>query len=85
MHMTTGIGTGTYRVLERNAHAWPEVYFPKYGWIQFEPTASEPLLARPVEQTITPTPTGPSEEIMGTQMTTKIFCRIGAIRAPVDR
>ncbi|MGE5603765.1 MAG: DUF3488 and DUF4129 domain-containing transglutaminase family protein [Nitrososphaerales archaeon] len=36
------------RVLERNAHAWPEVYFPSYGWIQFEPTASEPLLARPV-------------------------------------
>ncbi len=36
-----------YRVLERNAHAWPEVYFPTYGWIQFEPTASEPLLARP--------------------------------------
>ncbi len=36
-----------YRVLERNAHAWPEVYFPSYGWIQFEPTASEPLLSRP--------------------------------------
>jgi hypothetical protein len=53
--MTTGIGT--YRVLERNAHAWPEVYFPQYGWIQFEPTASEPLLARPVEQIVTPTPT----------------------------
>jgi transglutaminase-like putative cysteine protease len=57
MHMTTGIGT--YRVLERNAHAWPEVYFPQYGWIQFEPTASEPLLTRPVEQTFTPTPTAP--------------------------
>jgi transglutaminase-like putative cysteine protease len=37
-----------YRVEERNGHAWPEVYFPTYGWIQFEPTASEPLLARPV-------------------------------------
>jgi hypothetical protein len=59
MHMTTGIGIGTYRVLERNAHAWPEVYFPKYGWIQFEPTASEPLLARPVVQTTTPTPAVP--------------------------
>jgi len=35
-----------YRVLERNAHAWPEAYFPTYGWIQFEPTASEPLLTR---------------------------------------
>ncbi len=38
-----------FRVLERNAHAWPEVYFPSYGWVQFEPTASEPLLARPID------------------------------------
>lgn len=38
----------TYRILERNAHAWPEVYFPSYGWIQFEPTASEPQIIRPV-------------------------------------
>lgn len=40
-------GPQVYRVLERNAHAWPEVYFPSYGWIQFEPTASEPRLVRP--------------------------------------
>ncbi len=39
-----------YRVLERNAHAWPEVYFPAYGWIQFEPTASEPLISRPAPE-----------------------------------
>ena len=39
-------GQPLYRVLERNAHAWPEVYFPTYGWIQFEPTASEPLRVR---------------------------------------
>jgi transglutaminase-like putative cysteine protease len=49
---------GVYRVLERNAHAWPEVFFPPYGWIQFEPTASEPLLSRPVPL-VTPTP-GPA-------------------------
>ncbi len=53
-----------YRVLERNAHAWPEVYFPSYGWIQFEPTASEPSLSRPMVQpakpagTVTPTAGG---------------------------
>jgi Transglutaminase-like superfamily/Domain of unknown function (DUF4129) len=35
-----------YRVLERDAHAWVEVFFPTYGWIQFEPTASQPLLQR---------------------------------------
>ncbi|HLE27886.1 MAG TPA: transglutaminase-like domain-containing protein [Anaerolineales bacterium] len=38
---------GLYRVVERNAHAWPEVFFPDHGWVEFEPTASEPLLVRP--------------------------------------
>ena len=31
----------------KDAHAWPEVYFPGAGWVQFEPTASQPLLYRP--------------------------------------
>jgi len=31
----------------KDAHAWPEVYFPNIGWVQFEPTASQPLLYRP--------------------------------------
>jgi len=39
--------TGAYRVKEKNAHAWVEIYFPRYGWVEFEPTASEPLLVRP--------------------------------------
>ncbi|MBM4464273.1 MAG: transglutaminase domain-containing protein [Chloroflexi bacterium] len=39
--------TGAYRVRERDAHAWVEVYFPRYGWVEFEPTASEPLIVRP--------------------------------------
>ena len=30
-----------YAVRELNAHAWVEVYFPQYGWIEFEPTPSE--------------------------------------------
>jgi transglutaminase-like putative cysteine protease len=38
---------GKYLILERHAHAWVEAYFPTYGWIQFEPTASESLLTRP--------------------------------------
>jgi transglutaminase-like putative cysteine protease len=38
---------GTYYVRQRDAHAWPEVYFPDLGWIEFEPTASQPVLARP--------------------------------------
>lgn len=37
----------SYRVRANNAHTWVEVYFPQYGWIQFEPTASLPLVDRP--------------------------------------
>jgi transglutaminase-like putative cysteine protease len=38
---------GMYTVFRRDAHAWPEVYFPGIGWVEFEPTASEPPLVRP--------------------------------------
>lgn len=37
-----------YRVRERDAHSWVEVFFPDYGWIEFEPTAAQPLINRPV-------------------------------------
>ncbi len=36
-----------YLVRRSNAHAWVEVYFPDYGWIEFEPTAGEPPIVRP--------------------------------------
>jgi transglutaminase-like putative cysteine protease len=47
-----------YRVQEKDSHSWVEVYFPKYGWIEFEPTASQPLVARP---TPPPAPSPTSE------------------------
>jgi hypothetical protein len=31
-----------YIVRELNAHSWAEVFFPEIGWVEFEPTASEP-------------------------------------------
>lgn len=35
---------GQYVVRERDAHTWVEVYFPGYGWVEFEPTsAQEPI------------------------------------------
>ncbi len=34
-------------VIQQDAHAWPEVYFPGLGWVEFEPTASQPPLERP--------------------------------------
>ena len=43
--LAVGYASGTYDadearyvVTEANAHAWPEVYFPAYGWVRFEPT-----------------------------------------------
>lgn len=36
-----------YRVRDNNAHAWVEIYFPRYGWVEFEPTAAEPTIVRP--------------------------------------
>ncbi len=44
--LVNGFGPGqfdttinSYVVRSDDAHTWPEVYFPTYGWIPFEPTA----------------------------------------------
>ncbi|MEZ4659467.1 MAG: transglutaminaseTgpA domain-containing protein [Caldilineaceae bacterium] len=37
-----------YIITEKDAHTWVEVYFPTYGWVEFEPTAGESELRRPV-------------------------------------
>lgn len=39
--------TRTYTVRKRDSHAWPEVYFVGYGWVVFEPTASQPAWILP--------------------------------------
>ena len=39
--------TSTYIVRQKDAHAWPEVFFPDIGWIIFEPTVSQSPLSRP--------------------------------------
>jgi hypothetical protein len=36
-----------FQVRGTNAHSWVEIYFPGYGWVEFEPTASEAPLIRP--------------------------------------
>ncbi|HMR63212.1 MAG TPA: transglutaminaseTgpA domain-containing protein [Anaerolineae bacterium] len=52
--MAAGFARGTFdselnafKVLNRDAHSWVEVYFPTYGWIEFEPTAAQPNIIRP--------------------------------------
>lgn len=34
--------TGNYIIRSRNYHAWVEIYFPGYGWLEFEATPSRP-------------------------------------------
>lgn len=39
---------GNYHVKRVNSHAWPEVYFPTIGWVEFEPTSVQAPLVRPL-------------------------------------
>ncbi|MGC9357397.1 MAG: transglutaminase-like domain-containing protein, partial [Anaerolineae bacterium] len=55
--MVIGYAPGTYDpeeahyvVTEADAHAWAEVFFPGYGWIEFEPTGSRPAMDRSAEE-----------------------------------
>jgi transglutaminase-like putative cysteine protease len=52
--MAAGFARGKYdaerdvfRVVNADAHSWVEVYFPTYGWVEFEPTAAQPTIIRP--------------------------------------
>ncbi|UCG25991.1 MAG: transglutaminase domain-containing protein [Chloroflexota bacterium] len=54
--LATGYIGGTYDQENRHytvtadlAHSWPEIYFPDYGWIQFEPTGGRAAIERPAE------------------------------------
>lgn len=37
---------GRQTVRQIDGHSWPEIYFPGFGWIPFEPTAAYPALER---------------------------------------
>jgi transglutaminase-like putative cysteine protease len=61
--MAAGFAQGTWDpaqqafvVQERDAHTWVEVYFPGYGWIEFEPTAAQAPLNRTDEAPAGPQP-----------------------------
>ena len=54
--LVTGFSSGTYDydagrfvVVQSNAHAWVEVYFPGTGWVEFEPTTNQVPFTRPGE------------------------------------
>ncbi|MGH9169959.1 MAG: transglutaminase domain-containing protein [Acidimicrobiales bacterium] len=67
----------TYVVTGSEVHAWPQVYFPGTGWIDFEPTpgAGAPPRA-PVPTTTVPTVTVPPTTLGGGSVpTTRVACR----------
>jgi transglutaminase-like putative cysteine protease len=37
-----------YIVTEADAHSWVEIFFPQFGWIEFEPTGGRSLIERPL-------------------------------------
>lgn len=52
----------TVRILD--AHAWPEVYFPGIGWVEFEPTGNQSPLVRPdIPDTLETAPNAPLNRI----------------------
>jgi len=42
----------SFRVVRRQSHAWPEVFFPGVGWVEFEPTSAQPIITRLSGQSI---------------------------------
>jgi len=51
--LAVGYAGGTYNlnskrfvVTEADSHSWVEIYFPRIGWVPFEPTAARPALDR---------------------------------------
>jgi transglutaminase-like putative cysteine protease len=54
--------TGMSTVRENHAHSWVEAYFPRFGWVTFEPSAIRPVPPR-VEEAAAPAPTPPPPPI----------------------
>ena len=55
--LVVGYATGTYDssqaqyvVAASDAHSWAEVFFPDFGWVEFEPTGGRPAIERLTEQ-----------------------------------
>jgi transglutaminase-like putative cysteine protease len=80
---TYDVDNARYIVTEADAHAWGEVYFPQYGWVEFEPTAGRPPIerlaeSRPIEW---PEPEGPLEPAVTVRNRVAQFWWLGVLGA----
>ena len=72
----TEVAPGTFSVLGRNAHAWPEVWFDDLGWVLFEPTpgrgapGAENYTGLAAQQDTTPAPDADAADETATPPTT---------------
>ena len=66
---------GTFQVLGRNAHAWPEVYLGEYGWVPFEPT---PGRGNPDAEGYTGVPGSQDDSAAGAATTTTTAAEAGS-------
>ncbi len=58
-----GAALAAYIVRQKDLHAWPEVYFPGIGWVEFEPTANQsPILRLSGEAISAPVPTPQNQQ-----------------------
>ena len=96
--MVVGYHTGKYNpeleaylVSEAEAHSWPEIYFPGYGWVEFEPTAGRSALNRddalpfapPIDANIPAElqETAPSFDLLGLLKSGSKFLLVGLLGA----
>lgn len=66
---------GGHLYRQKNAHAWVEVFFPGYGWIPFEPTASRPLIDEgppDAADSLSPSSTPQSQDITVAESSTAV-------------
>jgi transglutaminase-like putative cysteine protease len=47
---------GNWVITNRDAHAWPEIWFPTAGWVRFEPTPRDDSTEIPPDYSVPPLP-----------------------------
>jgi len=55
-----------YKISGSDAFAWPEVYFPNLGWVEFSPAPTQPPITRTSAGSTSPSGEGPSlQDLLG--------------------